>query len=86
MPIALYGSDAQTYPPPPAEKLSALTADLERALPKNPALIAGDDPYVRLADIVVAWSVFRHFYPYFDVVRPDWQAALREVVAALRPA
>jgi hypothetical protein len=31
----------------------------------------------RLADVVVAWSVFRHFYPYWGDVGVDWDARLR---------
>jgi C-terminal processing protease CtpA/Prc len=29
-----------------------------------------------VADIIVAWSVLQHFYPYFDVVDTDWDAVL----------
>lgn len=32
---------------------------------------------VRLADVVVTWSVFRHFYPYWAETRVDWDARLR---------
>ena len=31
----------------------------------------------RLADVVVAWNVFRHFYPYWTESRVDWHARLR---------
>ena len=30
----------------------------------------------RLAGIAVVWGIFQHFYPYFDVVETDWDAAL----------
>jgi len=30
----------------------------------------------RLADIVVAWNVYRHFYPYFAEAAVDWDALL----------
>ncbi len=30
----------------------------------------------RLADVVVAWSVFRHFYPYWHEAGVDWDARL----------
>ena len=30
----------------------------------------------RLAAVILAWNVFQHFYPYFDVVKTDWSAAL----------
>lgn len=34
------------------------------------------DRAVRLADVALAWMVFEHFYPYFDVVPVDWDAQL----------
>jgi C-terminal processing protease CtpA/Prc len=34
------------------------------------------DRAVRLAGVVLSWNVFQHFYPYFDVVKTDWPAAL----------
>lgn len=38
---------------------------------------AGDGSVdVRTADVVVAWSVFRHFYPYWTEAAVDWDARL----------
>ena len=37
---------------------------------------SGDDRATRLGDVALAWGVFQHFYPYFDVVKTDWQAEL----------
>lgn len=42
-----------------------------------------DDRATRLADVILAWNVFQHFYPYFDVVKTDWPASLE---TALRSA
>ncbi len=36
----------------------------------------------RLAIVALAWNVLRHFYPYWDVVRSDWSAALEEALTA----
>jgi Peptidase family S41 len=36
----------------------------------------------RLADVVVAWNVFRHFYPYWSDVGVDWDARLRPLLEA----
>ena len=36
----------------------------------------------RLADVVVAWSVFRHFYPYWQETGVDWDARLRPQLEA----
>lgn len=43
---------------------------------------SGDDRWTRLAAIALAWNVFQHFYPYFDVVDADWEATLRRSLAA----
>ncbi len=42
----------------------------------------GDDRVTRLANVVMAWNIFQHFYPYFDVTEVDWSATLRESLAA----
>ena len=49
------------------------------------------DVATRLADVVVAWNVFRHFYPYWTEAGVDWDARLRPQLelahaAATRPA
>jgi len=35
-----------------------------------------EDRATRLATIVIAWNIFHHFYPYFDVVQTDWNAEM----------
>jgi len=35
------------------------------------------DVDTRAADVVVAWNVFRHFYPYWTESRVEWDARLR---------
>ena len=40
------------------------------------ALYSGNDRATRIADVTIAWNVFRHFYPYFDVVKTDWDSVL----------
>ena len=34
----------------------------------------------RLAAVALAWNVFQHFYPYFDVVGTNWPSALRRAL------
>lgn len=72
IPLALWSQDGQTLPVAPAGPLAALRADLAAAT---------DAGARRLADVVVAWSVFQHFYPYFDLAGTDWNAALSEALA-----
>ena len=64
VPLSLYLKDDRTLPHivKPRQNIVALRPPADRA--------------VRLADIVVAWNVFEHFYPYFDVVKADWPAEL----------
>lgn len=73
MPVALYGSDEYTYPRTDKNRLSQLHSAIKKEISKK---LTGDDQYVRLADITIAWNIFQHFYPYFDVVKTDWKASL----------
>jgi Peptidase family S41 len=69
LPVAVHvGSDGSlprpTVPNPwqePAASRQSLTA-LNRS--------------TRLAGVAIAWGVMQHFYPYFDMVETDWDAAL----------
>jgi C-terminal processing protease CtpA/Prc len=45
--------------------------------------LSGNNRSTRLAAVALAWNVFQHFYPYFDVVETDWQ---HELVTALTTA
>ncbi len=36
----------------------------------------------RLAAVATCWGVMQHFYPYFDVVETDWDAALSTALSA----
>ena len=71
--VPLVLTDTQARPDP------ARQADLD-ALRAALAAVAGPSPTPdldqRLADVVVAWSVFRHFYPYWAEAGVDWDARL----------
>lgn len=63
---------------------------LPRAAPTPSHYVAGEavtwsatQPATRWAGVALAWGVMQHFYPYFDVVSVDWDAAL---TVALRQA
>jgi hypothetical protein len=85
VPLALYSRDGRTLgasPQWPALR-AALAADRER----RPAAYASlDHPDLRAAAVVVAWNALQHFYPYFDVVPVDWDAALTTALAGARTA
>ena len=75
IPLTLECDEGGTLPRAEAgdEGLDRLKADL--AALTGATLNAGDEN-VRLGDVIIAWNVFQHFYPYFDVVEVDWDAAL----------
>jgi hypothetical protein len=52
--------------------------------PEPAAKVNGDpdDRATRLAAVIVAWNVFQHFYPYFDIVKTDWPAELPKALRA----
>ncbi len=65
----------------------AVFADAAGTLPRRATQTAAPAPFpaglwsagdraTRLGGVVIAWNVFRHFYPYFDVVGTDWNAVL----------
>ncbi|MCC6320939.1 MAG: hypothetical protein IT438_05815 [Phycisphaerales bacterium] len=43
---------------------------------------SGNDRSTRLGDVVIAWNIFQHFYPYFDVAETDWEAVLPRALRA----
>lgn len=43
---------------------------------------SGEDRATRLGDVALAWGIFRHFYPYFEVVNTDWTAELPKALRA----
>ncbi|HEY0609934.1 MAG TPA: S41 family peptidase, partial [Chitinophaga sp.] len=79
MPVALWGDGDHTYP---------LTDTAQTILQNNaiaaklPATLSGDNLYVRLADMIITWNVIQHFHPYYSEWITNWDADLRESLAA----
>jgi C-terminal processing protease CtpA/Prc len=74
VPLAVYADAQGTLPRatlPHAAKTSSMPQPTQVAYTAN-------DRAVRLASVALAWNIFQHFYPYFDVVKSDWPAVLRE--------
>jgi C-terminal processing protease CtpA/Prc len=42
----------------------------------EPRLLVPSDRATRLASVIIAWNIFEHFYPYFDVRGTDWKPEL----------
>jgi C-terminal processing protease CtpA/Prc len=76
LPLSLFVDAQGTRPEVPAGVEPPKPAKPEGFTP------TGDDRATRLAGVVIAWNVFQHFYPYFDVVETDWPGALREALRA----
>ncbi|MCC6771639.1 MAG: hypothetical protein IT360_10565 [Gemmatimonadaceae bacterium] len=69
VPLALSDVEARVTASP---ELAALREALGR--PSGGGVDAGMDG--RLADVVVAWNVYRHFYPYWPETGVDWDTRL----------
>jgi C-terminal processing protease CtpA/Prc len=76
VPLALYTNGSGTLPRAPAGLLPPSADKPEGFLP------SGNDRASRLAAVALAWGVFQHFYPYFDVAGTDWAAELRRALRA----
>ncbi|WP_018476233.1 S41 family peptidase [Pontibacter roseus] len=79
VPLALYGTDAQTYPASDKALLTKLQQELE-AIPASD--INGANLYTRLGSTAITWNIFQHFYPYFDIVKTDWDQDLHQALAS----
>ncbi|MBW7906327.1 MAG: peptidase S41 [Phycisphaerae bacterium] len=69
VPLAVYMDEGGTLP--------------HRATPEKTARwYSGNDRASRLAAVILAWNVFQHFYPYFDVAGVSWEDELRKALSA----
>jgi hypothetical protein len=82
VPLALFSNDEFTLPTNGAIEIGKqLLSQLKHQVDQvyiNP--IATKDQDHQLANIIIAWNVFQHFYPYFDVVDVDWNSVLTEAL------
>ncbi|WP_375562681.1 S41 family peptidase [Bernardetia sp. OM2101] len=68
IPLVLYGNEDKTFPvSDKSEYKKQITKILNT---KN----SPDNLYIRIGNVINAYNLFRHFYPYFDVVQVDWEA------------
>ena len=74
IPLALYEDAQGTLPHPVTGTPLPPPKKAEGFLP------TGNDRATRLADVALAWNVFQHFYPYFDVVETDWRGELHRAL------
>jgi hypothetical protein len=74
VPLALYSDESGTLGSADATALAELDSNLAAALTANTGAGSRD---LWLGDIIIAWNVFQHFYPYFDQIEADWDEVLR---------
>jgi C-terminal processing protease CtpA/Prc len=70
IPLALFADDGGTLP----HQVVAIGSTHATTMP------ATIEKTRHLATVALAWNVFQHFYPYFDVVKTDWLSALGEAL------
>ncbi|MCK4235177.1 hypothetical protein KAX75_12170 [candidate division WOR-3 bacterium] len=73
IPLALYSDENGTVGKDKLDSFDNFSSKLDSLSIDK---LTADDEYLRLGDVVIAWNVFQHFYPYFDVVRVDWDKEL----------
>lgn len=70
IPLAVFVDGEGTFPHKVVDRESVTT--------KHDSAI--EEKTRHLATVILAWNVFQHFYPYFDVVETDWLSALRDAL------
>jgi C-terminal processing protease CtpA/Prc len=74
VPLALHTDGNGTVPRTTAPAKASVWSRPQGFIP------SGNDRSTRLAAAALAWNVFQHFYPYFDVVKTDWPGELRRAL------
>jgi C-terminal processing protease CtpA/Prc len=75
MPVALKEYNGHTFPVSDPKKLEMLKEQISGI-----SITRGFDMDVNLASVIIAWNVFQHFYPYFDVIETNWKEVLGETI------
>lgn len=78
IPIALYGTKTNTFP---AVADTARLAQIVSRVNNLPAAnLTANSLYTRIGNLINAWNVLQHFYPYFDVAKTDWHQDLKQAL------
>ncbi|MCB9228055.1 MAG: hypothetical protein H6618_00440 [Deltaproteobacteria bacterium] len=83
--VTTYGDVAIEMP------LAVYVDEKERSFPRVATLPAYDkmpedlnDSYVCLSAATKVWGVFRHYFPYFDTIKVDWDGELPKLLLACK--
>ena len=74
IPLVLYGNKKGTYPVSNRTNLSRLKKRVS-GQSANP-----NELFARLGNVIITYNIFQHFYPYFDVIPVDWDAAFQSAI------
>ncbi|CAM4413033.1 Peptidase family S41 [Pedobacter westerhofensis] len=69
VPYALYSKQGNTYPAAAPLATQELMREMGNALPKDSSgklSLTGSSPEIRLADVIIAWNILKHSYPYWN--------------------
>ena len=77
MPLASYSNKEHTFPVSDLNKLNRLKEQLNK-IPDS--TLNKENCSVQLANVIIIWNMFQHFYPYFDVIHVDWEKELTKTL------
>lgn len=77
VPVVLYGNKFNTYPKVDSTRLKKFKEEISKSMLQK---VTCNSLFARLGNIVNAWNVFKHFYPYFDEVKVDWDAEFLKAI------
>lgn len=76
IPLVLYSHQSETYPLTNKKLYNALLDSIQQNYPQ---CLTGDSINIRLADVIVYWNVFKHFYPHFyEKQRLTWDRSFHK--------
>ena len=71
VPTVVYSDEKSTLPVSDKQKFDELKSQLKpEEFNKN----------IALANVIISWNIFKHFSPYQDVVKTDWDKVLEEAL------
>jgi C-terminal processing protease CtpA/Prc len=75
IPVCLYCNDKSTYPSSDSGQIKQLRLNLS-SFDFNT-----EEMPMRFGNVIYVYNIMRHFYPYFDVVKADWDDELTKALA-----
>jgi hypothetical protein len=83
LPLVLFSKNNITQPAASPTALKHLVTAMAKEAPDSYSFPVSS-VHVRYAAIISTWNVLKHFYPYWDIVRTDWNRVLTRSLAEAR--